>query len=105
MENLLLQISAYIFILLSIPTIVIIKYLFSHYKDVNGDIGKLRKILIAVLSASLLLMIVEIFIIFAIVYDIRLFNRDRLIFLNLATIVLAVTNWWALFKVKRLMNH
>lgn len=102
MDNFLLNISPYLFIASSIPGLIVMKFLFDHYRDDDGeDIKKLRNVLIVLLGACLLLMFVEIFIIFAVIYNVHLFKNDRLVLLVISLSILAATNWWSYFKIRK----
>lgn len=105
MTQILLNISPYLFILSTLPILIVVRYLLTHYHDQDGDIRKLRNILLVILTANLLLMIVEIMIIFAVIYNIHWFRNDRLILLSIALSILATTNWYAMIKTKQLRKQ
>lgn len=105
MQNFLLQISPYLFIISTVPLLIVARYLLKHFRDIDGDIKKLRNILLVIIIANLFLMIVEIFIIFAVIYKIHIFTNDRLILLALALSVLAGTNWYALIQTRNLRKE
>lgn len=105
MTQILLNVSPYLFIASTFPILIVGKYLLTHYHDADGDIKKLRNLLLVIFTANLLLMVVEILIIFAVIYDLHLFKNDRLIALSIALSVLATTNWYALYKTKALRSQ
>ncbi len=88
------------FVLIETPLVIMVMYLFNHRAE-NGEIARLRKILLMILLTKFFFMLGQIILI-TISLTKPPWGRDFVIWTySLAAISLCIVNWWALIKIKK----
>ena len=103
MTTFLLYVLLSAFILLEVPLLFLLIYLFQHRQE-DGLVGQIRTVIFWVTLVKALFMFGEILIVGAILLRITFLGHFFLWLFCILTSVLCVTNWWALFKIRQIQE-
>lgn len=92
----------FITFLLLIPISIIIGYLKKHFKDKNGEIGTLRKIIFYIKVGWFVYLVGQIFVTYEISKGFT--PIQEVPFLIVSILPIMIIHWWALFTIRRLLQ-
>lgn len=92
------------FFLIETPLVIMMVFLLMHRRE-NGEVAKMRNILIIVIFVKFLFMLGQIFLIFFSLFPID-GSKNFIIWLySILAIAICFVNWWAFFKIKSLLHE
>lgn len=93
------------FILIEIPLLFLIVFLFRHRKEdgVDKELKSLRHIMLIVTTGKFLFILGEIVLVLSAIVA-PLISRNTVVWVfSLSTLVLFTANWWGFFRIKRIL--